>query len=163
MMALKRLLRQISLILFLSLIIGLGINFSLIKKYFQGEFRHGFISSEEYPSITFITLGEAEGLFSAGVALFIDSRLKEAFQAGHILGARNIPFEERKEEEALGLIFLLPEATVVIYCDGSECNSSLELAKLFHKKGFKDIRVFFGGWDEWVREGLPVSSEYDPQ
>ncbi len=34
----KGLLQQIVLILFLSLIIGLGINFSLIKKYFLGDF-----------------------------------------------------------------------------------------------------------------------------
>jgi hypothetical protein len=114
-MALKKLIRQIVLILFASLIIGLGINFSLIRKYFQGEFRHGFISSEEYPSITFITLQEAEGLFSVGGALFIDSRPEEAFQAGHILGAENIPFEERKAEDVFDLPSLLTEGIVVIY------------------------------------------------
>ncbi|NIO48149.1 MAG: hypothetical protein GTN73_01725 [Candidatus Aminicenantes bacterium] len=158
-MALKKLILQIALILFLSLIIGLGINFSLIKKYFLGDFRFGFISLEEYDSITFITLGEAEGLFSEGETLFIDSRPKEAFQAGHILGAVNIPFEEYKKEKALDLIFLPPEETVVVYCDGSECHSSLELAKVLHQKGLLDIRIFFGGWVEWTNEGLPVSSE----
>ena len=157
MMSIKKLVQQITLILLASLIIGLGINFSLIKKYLQGEFQQGFISSEEYPSITFITLQEAEGLFSAGEALFIDSRPEEDFQAGHILGAENIPFEERKDEEVLDLPSLLTEETVVIYCDGSECNSSLELAKVLNQKGLKDIRIFFGGWVEWVREGLPVS------
>lgn len=162
-MAPKKLLQQIVLILFLSLIIGLGINFSLIKKYFQGDFQFGFISLEKYDSITFITLGEAEGLFSEGETLFIDSRPKEAFQTGHILGAVNLPVEEYKEEEALDLIFLPPEGTVVIYCDGNECNSSLELAKVLHQKGLIDIKIFFGGWIEWMREGLPVSSENDPQ
>lgn len=162
-MALKKLLLQIALILFLSLIIGLGINFPLIKKYFLGDFRLGFISLEKYSSIMFITLGEAEGLFSEGEALFIDSRPKETFQAGHILGAVNIPFEEYKKEKALDLIFLPPEGTVVIYCEGSECNSSLELAKFLHKKGLIDIKIFFGGWVEWTREGLPVSSGNDPQ
>jgi len=158
-MALKKLLLRVAFILFLGLIIGLGINFSLIKKYFLGDFRFGFISLEKYTSITFITLGEAEGLFSEEEALFIDSRPKEAFQAGHIMGAVNIPFEEYKKENALDLIFLPPEGTVVVYCDGSECNSSLELAKVLHRKGLLDIRIFFGGWVEWTREGLPVSSE----
>ena len=162
-MALKKLLLQIAFILFLSLIIGLGINFSLIKQYFLGDFRFGFISLEKYSSVTFITLEEAEGLFSEGEALFIDSRPKEAFQEGHILGAVNIPFEEYKKEEALDLIFLPPEGTVVIYCDGNECNSSVELSKVLHQKGLLDIRIFFGGWVEWTREGLPVSSENDPQ
>jgi len=159
----KGFLQQIVLILSLSLIIGLGINFSLIKKYFLGDFRFGFISLEKYSSITFITLGEAEGLFSEEEALFIDSRPKEAFRTGHILGAVNIPFEEYNKEKALDLIFLPPEGTVVIYCDGSECNSSLELAKVLHQKGLRDIKVFFGGWVEWMKEGLPVSSENDPQ
>jgi rhodanese-related sulfurtransferase len=156
-MALKKFLPQIVLILFLGLIIGLGINFSLVQKYFLGDFRFGFISLDEYSSIMFITLGEAEELFLERDALFIDSRPKEAFQEGHILGAVNIPFEEYKREKALDLIFLPPEGTVVIYCDGSECNSSVELAKVFHKKGLLDIRIFFGGWVEWKGEGLPVS------
>ncbi len=158
-MTIKKLLLQIALILFLSLIIGLGVNFSLIQKYFLGDFRFGFISLDEYTSIMFITLGEAEGLFLEGEALFIDSRPKEAFQEAHILGAVNIPFEEYKKEKALDLIFLPPEGTVVVYCDGSECNSSVELAKVLHKKGLLDIRIFFGGWIEWTAEGLPVSSE----
>jgi len=158
-MALKKLLLRIAFILFLGSIIGLGINFSLIKKYFLGDFRFGFISLDEYSSITFITLGEAEWLFSEEEVLFIDSRPKESFQAGHIMGAVNIPFEEYKKEKALDLIFLPPEGTVVVYCDGSECNSSLELAKVLHRKGLLDIRIFFGGWVEWTREGLPVSSE----
>jgi len=158
-MALKNFLLQIAFILFLGLIIGLGINFSLVQKYFLGDFRFGFISLDEYSSIMFITLGEAEELFLERDALFIDSRSKEAFQEGHILGAVNIPFEEYKKEKALDLIFLPPEGTVVIYCDGSECNSSVELAKVFHKKGLLDIRIFFGGWIEWKGEGLPVSLE----
>lgn len=158
-MPLKKLIQQIVLIVALSSIIGLGVNFPLIKKYLQGEFRHSFLSSEEYPSITFITLPKAEELFSKGEALFIDSRTEEAFQEGHILGAMNIPFEEQKEGEALSLFFLSLEGSLVVYCDGSECKSSVELAKLLHEKGFKDIKVFFGGWIEWVKEGLPVSSE----
>jgi len=157
-MALKRLVQQIVFILILSSIIGLGANFSLIKKYIQGEFRHTFLSSEEYPSIAFITFEEAEELFSKGEALFIDSRPEEAFQEGHILGATNIPFEEQKEE-TLNLLSLALEETLVVYCDGSECRSSVELAKLLHEKGFKDIKVFFGGWIEWKKEGVPVSSE----
>jgi rhodanese-related sulfurtransferase len=162
-MALKKLLLQIVLIVFLSIIIGLGINFSLIEKYFMRDFRFGFISLEKYTSVTFITLEEAEWLFSEEEALFIDSRPKAAFQAGHIMGAVNIPYEEYKREEALDLIFLPPEGTVVIYCDGSECNSSVELAKVLHQKGLLDIRIFFGGWVEWKKGGLPVSSENDPQ
>ena len=161
----KKFLQQTASIVILSFIIGFGVNFSLVKKYFRGEFRHAFILSEEYPSVKFISLAEAEDLFSKGEALFIDTRSEEDFKAGHIFGARNIPFEERDEEKVLNLLPSLLDKTLVLYCDGSECQSSVELAKFLHKHDFKDIRVFFGGWVEWVREGLPVDSgsEYDSQ
>lgn len=164
-MKIKKLFQQAASIVVLSFIIGFGVNFSLVKKYFQGEFRHAFILSEEYPSIKFIFLAEAEELFSRGEALFIDTRSEEDFQAGHIFGARNIPFVEHEEEKVLNLLPFPLDKALVVYCDGSECQSSVELAKFLHAHDFRDIRVFFGGWVEWVREGLPVDSgsEYDSQ
>lgn len=156
----KKLLKEILLILILSSILGFGANFSLIKKYFQGEYRHAFLSREEYPSIVFITIAEAEDLFAQGKALFIDSRSEKDFQSGHIPGAVNIPVaQERKKAQDS---FSFPkERTLVIYCDGSECQSSVFLAKLLHQEGFANIKVFFGGWVEWMREGLPVALEDD--
>jgi len=164
-MKIKKLFQKAASIVVLSFIIGFGVNFSLVKKYFQGEFRHAFILSEEFPSIKFISLAEAEELFSRGEALFIDTRSEEDFRAGHIFGARSIPFVEHEEEKVLNLLPFPLDKTLVVYCDGSECQSSVELAKFLHKKDFRDIRVFFGGWVEWVREGLPVDSgtEYDSQ
>ncbi len=152
----KKLLKEILLILILSSILGFGWNFSLIKKYFQGEYRHAFLSKEEYPSIAFITLAEAEDLFSQGEALFIDSRSEKDFKSGHIPGAVNIPAVEEKGG-ALSSFSFPKERTLVVYCDGSECQSSVFLAKLLHQKGLVNIKVFFGGWVEWIREGLPVA------
>ena len=164
-MKIKKLFQHAASIVILSFIIGFGVNFSLVKKYFQGEFRHAFMLSEEYPSIKFISLAEAEELFSKGEALFIDTRSEEDFQAGHIFGARNIPFVEHEEVKVLDVLPFPLDKTLVVYCDGSECQSSVELGKFLHKSDFRDIRVFFGGWVEWVREGLPVDSgtEYDSQ
>lgn len=151
------------IILVLSSIVGLGTNTSLIKKYFQGEFKQGFYSSEKYPHITYITLAEAEQLFASQDAVFVDSRPSDLFQKGHILGALNIPFGEKKEKEILGQLDLPSEKSLVVYCDGSECRSSVELAKALHEYGLKSIKVFFGGWKEWIQAGLPVSAENDPQ
>lgn len=162
-MTLKKIFYRAVLILSLSSILGLATNFPLIRKYIQGEFRYGFLSLEKYPSITFISLAEAEDLFARRQALFIDSRTKEDFRAGHIMGAKNIPYEKDEDRKRVNLPPLPLEGAMVVYCDGSECQSSVELAKFLHKKGFKDIRVFFGGWVEWIREGLPVSSKYDSQ
>jgi len=159
-MNLKKLVQHIVLILALGSGLGLLTHLGLIKKYFQGEFRHAFLSRGDYPSITFIALEEAEELFSGAQALFIDSRDKKDFRKGHILGAVNVPFVEGKEE-ALDLHLIPLKRTLVVYCDGSECQSSVALSKVLHKKGFAPIKVFFGGWEEWLKKGLPVEREDD--
>jgi len=157
----KKLFYQVVFILAFSSILGIVANFPLIEKYFKGEYRYSFLSLEKYSSITFITLAEAEELFARREALFIDSRSKEDFRASHIMEAKNIPFETHKERKDLNVPSLPLEGTLVVYCDGSECQSSVELAKRLHKMDFKDIRIFFSGWAEWVRKGLPISLEND--
>jgi len=152
----KKLLTHIVFIIALSALLGFGTNVRLIKQFLGGEFQYGFISSEEYPSISFIMLPEAEGLFAMNEALFIDSRNAEAFKAGHIAGAINIPYEDESDTRLLVELSVPKEKTLVIYCDGSECQSSVGLSKFLHDQGFTDIRVFFGGWKEWQMEGLPM-------
>jgi len=156
-----RIIRQALLLVVLSAILGLVVNLPLVKRYVQGEFRHSFLSSEQYPSISFITLEEAEELFSGGEALFIDSRLEEQFFSGHIFGAVNIPIERVNRGEHTAIETISRDRTLVVYCDGRECQSSVELARRLHDRGFSDIRIFFGGWAEWLGEGLPVSAEND--
>lgn len=160
-MQLKKILWEILFILLLSCILGFSVNFSLIKRFVKGEFDQSFISAKKYPHISFIALAEAEDLFISQKALFIDSRREEAYASGYILGALNIPYEDGEEELRLEHFDLTPDKTLVVYCDGSECQSSIHLAKFLHERGYKDIRVFFGGWQEWVEAGLPVEEKND--
>jgi rhodanese-related sulfurtransferase len=44
---------------------------------------------------------------------------------------------------------------LVVYCEGGDCQTSVSLAKLIHQRGFTDIRILFGGWEEWSAAGLP--------
>ena len=143
---------QMGVILVLSFMLGLVLNFSLVQKFLQGDFEHGFISEEDYPHITFITLAEAEDLFLQGTAAFIDSRTPEKFQAGRILGAVNVPFEGDHSDDILDGVTFPLDKPLVIYCDGSDCQSSVLLAKALHGRGFLALKVFFGGWEEWLRE-----------
>jgi len=159
-MRLKRLIFQISIILCLSFVIGISANLSLIKQYRKGDFSQSFFSPEDFPSIQFIGIFEAEDLFVGRTAVFLDSRAEEKYLEGHILGAVNIPFEggENVVEEQLPFP---RQATLIVYCDGNECQSSVLLAKVLQEFGFEDIRVFFGGWTEWVAAGLPLSERND--
>jgi rhodanese-related sulfurtransferase len=158
---LKNILTHLVFIIVLGVLLGFGTNVRLIKQFLGGEFQYGFISSEEYPSIAFIMLPEAEGLFSLNEARFIDSRNAEAYKSGHIAGAINIPYEEANEALLLDELSIPKENTLVVYCDGSECQSSVGLSRLLHDQGFFDIRIFFGGWKEWQMEGLPIETGDD--
>jgi len=52
---------------------------------------------------------------------------------------------------------------IVVYCDGSECQSSTNLAKHLAEKDYADIRVFFGGWEEWKNSELPIEQNHGTQ
>jgi len=160
-MSQKKILSQVAFILFLSSILGIGINFSLFKRYFRGEFRQGFFPFEKGFSVTFISLSEAIELFSKRETYFIDSRPEKVFLEGHISGAFNLPYSANLGEDVLTHLSFSIKDTLVIYCDGSECQSSVALAKLLHQYGYQNIKVFFGGWREWMEAGLPVYSEDD--
>jgi rhodanese-related sulfurtransferase len=99
-----------------------------------------------------------------GGLLFIDSRSRDEFSAGHIPGALPVPLEELQRSgmteagpgPSLPLAF--PGAqTLVVYCEGGDCRTSLALARIIHDRGYADIRVFSGGWLEWSAAGLPES------
>jgi rhodanese-related sulfurtransferase len=117
-------------------------------------------SSAAAPSIpgagpALISAEEAKALFESGGATFIDSRYEFDFNLGRIKGAINIPLKDFAERKAV-LSGIARERIVVAYCDGADCNSSLELAAMLQAEGFTNVRVFFGGWREWVALQLPT-------
>jgi rhodanese-related sulfurtransferase len=102
-----------------------------------------------------ITLAEAEDLWAAGEALVLDARAGGFFSQGHVPRARNFPAAESGDALPREILDRPKDMTIVVYCEGGACQSSLTLAKRLHDEGFKDIRVFGGGWEEWTKAGLP--------
>jgi rhodanese-related sulfurtransferase len=149
-----RFIREAALIVVLAVLLGLGIHFGEVRTFLRGGFGPGFTAAAETAGIVFIGLAEADDLFAKGEALFIDAREEGPFGRGHILNARNVPAEENKARLAEPLD-LPPEKLLVVYCDGGECLSSLALAKVLRTAGYKNVRVFSGGFAEWSAAGLP--------
>lgn len=146
----------IGIILTVSIFLAVITQFGLIKRFWQGEFRRAFISRDEFPGLVFISLAEAENLWATKEAVIVDSRSREEFASGHIPGAINLPLTvARNDRERLPL--LLPgDKQLLVYCEGGSCQTSLALAKILYNQGYKNIRVFSGGWEEWLKAGLPV-------
>ncbi|RFT16652.1 MAG: Transcriptional regulator, ArsR family [Candidatus Saccharicenans subterraneus] len=164
-MNLKQILRDgetwkgIIIILALSLVIGTVSNLGLIKKFLQGEFRRAFFTSADYPGLVFITLPEMEELWHNQKAVIVDSRPASEFRRGHVPNAISVPMEEVKSGNYGLLERLSPGQPLIIYCEGGDCLTSLNLARLLYGRGFRDLRVFSGGWAEWLAAGLPVEKE----
>lgn len=86
---------------------------------------------------------------------FIDARDVSDYQAGHILGAINIPFHNFSQH-VNKLESLSKDGVYVCYCSAA-CDVSIDLAYAMVKMGFKKVYIFHGGWDEWKNAGYPTA------
>ncbi len=102
-----------------------------------------------------ISREEAWSLYQAGTAVFVDARHDFDFKLGHIKGAINLPLKDYDLRRSV-LSGIVPDRLIVAYCDGAECNSSIGLSVKLMKDGYKNVRIFFGGWREWEAAHLPV-------
>jgi rhodanese-related sulfurtransferase len=133
----------------LGVLVAAAVHFPLVERFVRGEFRETFLSRTDYPGVCLISIEEAEDLWAGGGAVLLD--------------ARNIAADEPDPDMTAGVRDILRERTVVVYCEGGDCQSSLHLARRLHDKGFEDIRVLTGGWDEWKKAGLPEERDHDEE
>lgn len=86
--------------------------------------------------------------------VLIDSRGQAAWDQGHLPGALHLPTAQIAERAAT----LVPPATAVVtYCWGPGCNGATRAALAFARLGY-EVREMLGGYEYWVREGLPVQT-----
>ena len=104
-----------------------------------------------------IPLEEARYLFSGGQAIFLDARSPEFYELGHIVGARNLPWEKLGEHYPQVVADIPKDATLITYCDGEGCPLSEELALALLTEGYANVRVLVNGWSVWHRQELPVT------
>ncbi|MDD4051920.1 MAG: rhodanese-like domain-containing protein [candidate division Zixibacteria bacterium] len=106
----------------------------------------------------FITLDDAVAKYQTPEVIFVDARSPEDFAYGHIVRAVNIPYDYL-DDNWMGVIDSLDlQKEYVIYCSGGECEASLFLGRLLKDKGFGRLWVFYGGWQEWLDNRLPVTT-----
>lgn len=74
----------------------------------------------------------------------IDTRERDSFNAGHIMGARNFPYSMLKEVGQS----LRKDRPIYLYAQtkGMEARS----VNVLYKQGFRNIYVLKGGFDQWT-------------
>jgi rhodanese-related sulfurtransferase len=78
------------------------------------------------------------------------------YRKAHLPGAINIP-HDRVDELAPRL---LPDKTaaIVVYCANAPCkNSGIAAARLV-ELGYRDVRDYHEGKQDWIEAGLPVET-----
>ena len=143
-------------IVILASILGIGSNLIRRERIPFISHKTDFVKEEKKGNA--ITLEEAKERFDNGTGFFVDARTGEEFLKGHILNAYSLPeevFAERIDEVKI----TFPDSeefAIIVYCGGEECDASIKLAEQLRQSGYANVRVFFGGWNEWVRAGYPV-------
>ena len=104
-----------------------------------------------------ISLKDAYSAHEKNSALFLDARSPGDFSAGHISRAINLPAHAFLDSMAY-LENLDFNKHIITYCDGEDCNASIDLAADLKMMGFTEVNFFFGGWQEWRDAGYPIES-----
>ena len=90
---------------------------------------------------------------AADEVVLLDVRPPEEFRAGHIAGARSVPFDQ----VAAAVEDLEPDRDVVAYCRGAWCVMAHDAVRLLRASG-RPARRLEGGMLEWRQAGLPVEA-----
>ncbi len=148
---------QVPALVILSVAAALGVNALRVDRLpLKGDFSAAASMTTPTGERMDISLEEAQKLFLAHAAVFIDARSAEDFIKGHIQGALSLPWHE-VDLDFLGVTQNLDmEAQIVTYCDGETCELSHDLALFLRDAGFLNTRVLINGWTLWQQAGLPV-------
>lgn len=106
-----------------------------------------------------ISPADARWLHDRG-ALFLDARRSALHAQGHIAGAKVISVWEdgvADKIERLSMFTKDLKAPLVIYCSGGDCHDSHLLAEKLWLAGFRNLRIYTGGFPDWEARGWPVA------
>jgi rhodanese-related sulfurtransferase len=110
--------------------------------------------------IAMIGLDEMQTLVGAAGVLVLDARPSLFHSFKRIPGALNLSKEQFARDFA-GIearLRALEARRLVVYCSGADCEDSRYVASELAARGFPNIVLFEGGFEQWEEAGLPVES-----
>ena len=86
--------------------------------------------------------------------LLVDALSPMSFAASHLPGAINLTpgwVDERARRRIPDL-----DTEIVVYCLGADCDSSIKVANRLIELGYRNIRHYAEGMNDWMEAGLPL-------
>jgi rhodanese-related sulfurtransferase len=102
-----------------------------------------------------ITRAEIKAVLDQAAPVTLVEALPEKYwKQSHLPGALNIPHDRTSELAPA----LLPDkdALIVVYCASEPCRNSTIAAEALVSLGYRNVREYAGGKQDWVDAGLPV-------
>jgi rhodanese-related sulfurtransferase len=107
--------------------------------------------------VTRITVDEVRTRLDRGEPLaMVDARSADAWEKAEsqVPGSIRVP-----PDDVAGHLAGIPmDRAVVTYCTLPNEQSSASVARELDIRGFKDVHALHGGFDAWVRSGLPLEA-----
>jgi rhodanese-related sulfurtransferase len=108
--------------------------------------------SSEKPGLP-MDLRTALTLYGKAGTVFVDARKSDAFQKGHIEGARHIPYSFVEPLSKQTLDSLRDSKSVVVYCNREDSEASKLLAGELVQAGINGVAYLEKGFAGWVKAG----------
>jgi rhodanese-related sulfurtransferase len=103
-----------------------------------------------------ITQAELRDAVGTGAVTVVDALPLRAYQRRHLPGAVNLPAEDIARAADV-----LPDRSspIVVYSTDTDCDRGPGLAELLTGLGYRDIRLYAEGIEDWAAAGLPIESD----
>lgn len=103
-----------------------------------------------------VTRSELEPLVAQNAVVLVDALPRSYFEQQHLPGAVNL-VEADVERLATPL---LPDrdAAIVTYCSNVACGNSKAVARRLQALGYRNVRTYPEGIQDWVEAGNPTES-----
>lgn len=157
---LKRICLEVCVLIAFGALFGLSLNYRLILDAFSGHLvsQQSQIAKENIStSLPMPVLIDEVRQVQASGGVIVDARNPELYAEGHIEGAVSLPMVEIDIALPGFLALVGRNTTLVTYCSGFGCPDSFDLGLRLIEAGYKDVRVFEGGFPEWRDADLPIA------
>lgn len=101
-----------------------------------------------------ITRDELRAAIEAGAVTVVDALPETHWAQQHLPGALNLVEDDVADHASA----LLPDkgAAIVTYCSNSSCRNSQAVAARLEQLGYRNVRKYRDGIQDWVQAGLPT-------
>ena len=153
-----------ALLLFCALVLGL--TFNLLRPSplpWTYDWTHHVETLAHEAGIPVVFLPEVRELVNAAAGgesevTILDARALEEYEAAHIPGALHLPPEEIDELLPSLPIAMTPDAPLLVYCSSLSCDDALTLALALSDRTFSNVRLYSGGFEEWLAYDNPTEA-----